>query len=43
MTAILAIERLLGIADEVIFPALAAYVIWLLRGWLSSKWPIPKP
>lgn len=36
MTDILVVERLLDICDEVIFPALAAYVVWLLRAWISS-------
>lgn len=40
MNAIIVIERLLDIADEVIFPALAAYAVWLLRVYFNSKKPV---
>ena len=37
MTTADIIDHVLRNLDEVIFPALTAYVVWLLRNWMQPK------
>ena len=39
MSAVVFLEHLFGFLDEVIFPALATYALWMLRGWLAMRPP----
>ena len=41
MNAITILDRLFGLIDEVIFPALAAYVLWQIRQWMNGKLQVP--
>lgn len=36
MTAVTFLDHLFGFIDEIVFPTMAAYVIWLLRNWLQK-------
>ena len=35
MTTVTFLEHLFGFLDEIVFPAMAAYAIWLIRQWLA--------
>jgi len=37
------LDKLFGVIDEVVFPLLAAYVVFHLRSWLAGATGRPRP